>query len=503
MTEDSSKQESPQQVLPRGNRVDYLTIAFKVEISDGALRILRQRAHHAREFGANVAELIIGRLQTKLRASRDRDVDRWKIHNPDTRGNVGLREQGGWTVELHATAQYLATHALRDAIAMLEGVAAEFGPVTDRRIRRLDLAADFSFFPLSDRLSNRWRIPARGRLGDFRPQTEDLDDSDFLPDRRAYHDARGRITGYAICPGGDVSARIYDKSAELELSGREEKRAIERSRWSAHGWDVDAPDQVTRVEFQLRGTALDDLDLRSPYYVCACGARRKGQLVGVCGGGAVCPVECQQPLADRLDAVWRYLTDGWLRLLAEERDGRRSDRVATVPAWMVVQAVTFKHDTSRVDLPAFRVRRRGGATHEQALGAVLSSMSGEQLLPRIAIPRGVSEAEPTAELSKDEAYAWTLSLMLDLYVTTAIHQTRHFWERHGRDAPTTIATRWNAAHARFRSSEDQGMPPRWSAELQTSGPFAGAFVLRDTPSVEGSPVVPLDDSDRRAIIEAG
>jgi len=57
-----------------------------------------------------------------------------------------------------------------------------------------------------------------------------------------------------------LMGRIYDKSAELALPGREEKLSIERERWRLGGWN--GSEAVTRVEFQHRGEYLAEIGLR-------------------------------------------------------------------------------------------------------------------------------------------------------------------------------------------------------------------------------------------------
>jgi hypothetical protein len=507
MRETSEETGAAHQARSLGCRVDYLTIAFAVELPDETTHLLRQRSAHAREHGGNSVELVIERVErvehadekgtksiesvthsliAELRPSRDANVDRWSIRNGDLRGKIGVREPGGWTIELHVRAAYLATHELAEAIELCERAAAALGPVRARRVRRVDLCADYAGFPLTGDLSERWMIPRRGRCGDFRGEIDDLDDLGFLSERRTFRDAIGAVTGFTICAGGVCSARVYDKTAELQLSGREEKRAIERARWSSHGWDVDAPEQVTRVEYQLRGEALDDLDLRDPY------ADKHGN---------------RRALADTLDPIWRYLTRRWLRLLALSRvellaEGprrRRADRIPLDPAWQVVQETTFVHEHAKV---AIRCRRRGGATHEQALGAALSALAGAGRLPRIAIPFGATEAKPTAERPKEFAISWVTSLMLDAYLTLAMEQAGHFVEQHGpHGAATMVATRWNAVWARFRSGDDQGMAPRWTVDGIDD---AGRWVIRQEKSIGAVPSrdgLPYEDRAERAAIE--
>jgi hypothetical protein len=187
------------------------------------------------------------------------------------------------------------------------------------------------------------------------------------------------------------------------------------------GWTPD--EQVTRVEFQLRGTALDELDLRDPT------AKR---------------------LAERLDPVWQYLTRCWLRMVND--DATRKSRCSDSKTWQEVQAVKFVHAAS----PATRSRRRGGATHEQALGALLSSMHGMRWLPRMD--------EPSPELTKDQSDALLRSMLVDLHLTAAMRTADHFQSAHGiESAPHVLVTKWNATYRRFYCAGDHEIQGHWTA----------------------------------------
>jgi hypothetical protein len=420
-------EEGTTRVHSLGCRVDWLTIAFAVLIAPSDVDELRTVASTARTKGSGEAEVTIGSLRASLRRKRRGDLsDRWVFQTGDVRGLVDLtaREHN---VEVTASASFLATHTIDEAVQLLVDVARSFGKVSDCRVRRLDLAADFAGFPLRPELVERWMIPRRGKIGNYQPRREEGDDdTQESPPRRTFLDAVGRVLGFTICAGGTCMARVYDKTAELEvrrLAGYVDKEAIEHARWSSfvdwREWHAPmvAPEpawrpldehdrddhgkhacescksarRVTRVEFQLRGEALDDLDLRSPFAVCGCGRRDKRIKVETqrCPGGARCHSPHAIPLASRVDELWQYLTTKWLRLLSRERrileNGKleRADRVGDDPAWADVQGVAFTHLYAPA---ATRIRRRGGASFEQALGAMLSTLAGTRQLQRINLP---------------------------------------------------------------------------------------------------------------------
>jgi hypothetical protein len=181
------------------------------------------------------------------------------------------------------------------------------------------------------------------------------------------------VTGWTFGRGGDLSVRVYDKTHELGLRSREaknvararqasEKRDKEAEIWERNGWKEGQP--VTRVEVQVRGTALAEMcegrgrcevnipgDLDAQDYKAAAQAAMKK----MCGD-----------LEKMADEVWQYTTRRWLRLI--ERTDVRNTRCPTRPWWEQVRNVKF---TGRQE-PCKRRRIRSSARSAQAMGAVLS-----------------------------------------------------------------------------------------------------------------------------------
>lgn len=484
--QESEPEAPPAQCI--GKRVDALTIAYRVEMTDETRDAIRRRSA---TVDAGSAELAIGQLVCALKRPRTRGAEKWPIENGDLRGLIEFHATAGWNVEITMRATYLATHTVPEAIALADAAAASFGEVKHTRLRRFDLAADFVHFPLAREDAEGFVIPRRGKLAEFRDACDVENDNDASqPLRRMYQLADATVTGFVVCPGGDVLSRIYDKSAELQLSGREEKRQLEMTTWARNGW---TGEQVSRVEFQLRGTALDEMKLRNPHH-----------------------------LVEQLDAVWSYLTSRvqskgltWLRLCAPETATRRS-RCDLDPRWAAVQGVIFVHESS----PMRRTRRRGGATWPQEFGSMLSALAGQGDLGRVDVARFRHELLHVPEKERpDHARSWGLALLLDVHVTAAMHAHRAFFGAaagctdvaQDPDKPETgavspadvaldLAERVNGVWSRFRSVDDDGFPDHWQVE---SGSRPGELVL----TLVGSSAVPpsrppdrYDDDERSALV---
>ncbi len=122
-----------------------------------------------------------------------------------------------------------------------------------------------------------------------------------------------------------LSCRIYDKSRELEQSGKEWFLDL----WRAHGWSED-DGCVWRVEFSFKREVLHELQQEN--------TSREVVFWGI---------EDAYELPDRLPVLWAYATgqvdggpdgvpDGWLRCVVESSDKNRS-RWPTHPVWQLIQ----------------------------------------------------------------------------------------------------------------------------------------------------------------------
>ncbi len=112
------------------------------------------------------------------------------------------------------------------------------------------------------------------------------------------------FTGYVI-GGGDILARIYDKTVEIEKSRNDYLKEI----WEKHGWDTFQ--RVWRLEFQLRRELLGQMKINS-----------------------------FSNLIEQVNDMWKYCTHDWLRLAIKDNTLNRT-RWMTNPLWENIQAVRF------------------------------------------------------------------------------------------------------------------------------------------------------------------
>jgi hypothetical protein len=424
-----------------GARIDWLTIAFRVTFSPEATSYLAERkAFCSERIGRKKRSKCgfeLGELGAELRTHRASGA--LTFENGDVRGRIDLDAAGGWTVSIELRQTYLATHTLLASLELMQRTARAFGKVAGERIRRLDFAADFAGWPLLAEDAAAFLKPRQGKGAEWKPEAKDLDGMDG-PALREYRRGAQGITGWTICPGNFLMARLYDKTAELAIRPIEKTR-VEQARWDANGWKPG--ERVTRLEFQIRGKALDELELRAP-----------------------------AALVMGADQTWQYLTRRWLRLIVLESSSRL-DRCATDPRWRAAQAVIFEHQAS----PAKRVRRSSAASARQALGCILSGLAAAGELPTfdvsleqaLRIEEDRNAGKLTGPIAKEHAitYAWS-DREARCFTTHALEQyaagfVRLISAELGTDGPREAAigliARVNASALRARQDGETPPPP--------------------------------------------
>lgn len=257
-------------------------------------------------------------------------------------------EVPGWNVDVELRATLLAAWRVPTAPAWIaKTLAMGLGHVHEERVRRVDLAATvlgFSLAGLSESFAG-----TRSRVDEY---VEDRATGVPASLKLVTH-RRGRtLTGYTIAAGNCRMARLYDKRDELRVKGDLDKRAIERSIWEAAGhYELEPGHEgpelpVTRVEFQLRGEALDKWpDMRTPF-----------------------------SLQEWLDTAWAWLTEKWLRVVQSGTATRRR-RARLHPAWKAARKASFGASVSGA---RWTERGRRGPSARLLFGLMLGRVCGER-----------------------------------------------------------------------------------------------------------------------------
>lgn len=214
---------------------------------------------------------------------------KWRFCLDSSIGRVGLTSRSSVpTVWVQPRAELLHAIGPADTVAAFtDPIEATLGEVK-WSVSRVDLHSDWQGWHLHRNLSERFL--GRAKL------------------RSIYEDG-DLCTGFTFGTrkGGRITARIYDKLADIKVKGNDYWFDV----W---GERFDPALGVHRVEFEWGREGLRSMDLRTP--------------------------------ADVLDAVgdlWRYSTVEWLTLRTSTADDTKS-RWPIAPEWTAIQQSALSHD---------------------------------------------------------------------------------------------------------------------------------------------------------------
>ncbi|MEQ1813706.1 MAG: hypothetical protein ABL860_04540 [Candidatus Nitrotoga sp.] len=202
------------------------------------------------------------------------------------------------------SSEYLTHAGIEKAEEGLSHIVNSLGVVNEpANVSRVDLYADFcadcpmdAFEPLRDWVT--------------RVETMSL------------HYSYGRFSGWSFGSGGDIVARLYDKTLEVE---KKSHKFYLHELWKAAGWDGER--QVWRMEFEAKRNALVSLQLP----------------------------KLAQLLLNQA-ALWRYLTENWLRLTVPTESDSNRARWNNHPLWDFITAA-FNSEMEQAKLQRFNPAR--------------------------------------------------------------------------------------------------------------------------------------------------
>lgn len=181
------------------------------------------------------------------------------------------------------SSEVLTLHGPRKAEAGLRAVIDSLGIIdSGPTVSRADICVDFvTDFPLHQIQDKDWITRAR------------------LIDR---YTVNREFTGFSIGLGGDLTARLYNKTLEIGTSGK----TYFYDEWQRYGW---TPKQtVWRLEFQFRRSILRELG-----------------------------VDTFADLLTKIGGLWTYATHSWLRLADPTSMLKKRADLPTHPLWQVLQ----------------------------------------------------------------------------------------------------------------------------------------------------------------------
>jgi hypothetical protein len=218
----------------------------------------------------------------------------------------GSRAKSLPLAHVQISSEYLHAVGEGAATANLCGIIAQFGSNAVPIISRADVFLDFICAVDFDGLNQECWMTRANLLA-------------------KYYDRRipQPFTGWVVGAGGDLSSRLYEKTVEIEYKSR---KFFFHELWQKRGWKLG--DKVWRQEFQLRREVLKQL------------------------GTHTVP-----DLLQSFDALWRYLTQDWLRLAIPNATDATRTRWPTHPVWQSVSQVFDQFTEDQPRLARFRPQR--------------------------------------------------------------------------------------------------------------------------------------------------
>jgi hypothetical protein len=246
---------------------------------DERLSLLKGKAQGKDELDQSLAQLQIGKHLFEV---RDRGAGRFPYVLVDNCFRIQVKGAAAILLPLayvQIASEYLAAVGVEEAELGLRFCIESLGAVEgDAMVARVDLFVDFITSLDFD------AIPVLNWI----TRAED----------KAKYYQRDRFSGWTVGKGGDISARLYDKTLEIQKS----KKYWLHELWLASGWDGEQ--KVWRMEFQIKRDALKTLGVRTV-----------------------------SELVVKRHNLWQYLCEDFLRLAQPSETDQTRSRWPNHPLW--------------------------------------------------------------------------------------------------------------------------------------------------------------------------
>jgi hypothetical protein len=189
---------------------------------------------------------------------------------------------------VQVSSDFLTHVGVQEAVRQLEAIINELG---DRegpaKVARIDLCADFQTDVHMESWSREAWVTRAASINSY--------------------SVDGKFSGWAIGLGGVIAGRLYDKSLEIETSGKTYLRDL----WTMAIYEPEQP--VFRLEFEIKREILKQYGLND-----------------------------LPSVLNVLDALWLYATEKWLRLAVPDPEDSNRARWPTHWLWQQLMGVDWR-----------------------------------------------------------------------------------------------------------------------------------------------------------------
>ncbi len=309
-------------IRPLRHGVDSLYLSFPGSVDPELAVWLQQCKDRAQSANEHVASLAGISLQDHQFLVMPRGRGRFAFVLEDNWFSIQLSNASAGVLPLalvQIRSEYLTAVGPEEAVRAITALVEKMGQLSGPpKISRIDLFADFcADYDLASLPGHHWVKRCK---------------------TRAIHEEGDARTGVTFGPGNEVSARLYNKTREIQKSGKDYMRPL----WAMEGWN--GQEDVWRMEFQIRREGLPEPMLGPA-----------SEALAMCGN------------------LWGYLCAEWLRLaIPSESDDTRS-RWQTHPVW---EDLTRLWDIDPEAPPMTRVPKRRLPSDDRLFRHGISGLSG-------------------------------------------------------------------------------------------------------------------------------
>ncbi|MGJ8668957.1 MAG: hypothetical protein ACSHXK_05655 [Oceanococcus sp.] len=384
------------EVLHQG--IDSLYLSFPGTLDEYKELLLSTLKANAKEFDALTSSLCVYKHQSLTFAVKDRGVGMFAFVLFNENYNIRLSSSRSKQLPLASvqiSSKYLLEESLTDIADELVSLFNSLGDLEDDPVvSRVDICVDFVA------LDNLFALPRRAWVGRARNFHQ--------------HWTQERCTGWSIGLKAPLSARLYDKTTEIELTNKLYMHDL----WLKAGWTGELP--VYRLEFQFKRQVLQDLSVRFA-----------------------------SDLLSSTGPLWRYAMD-WLRLCVPTDSDTKRSRWPSHPAWEALSKVEWFEDELDV---AHRLRPTHSQNQEWAVrnfrASIVNYMAHKRLEdPYKAVDELFEQILVSCEKEAKFGEKTTLSVLEDRARKKASHWGKPFAS--AVRASKHIETKYTASKYRHR-----------------------------------------------------